>query len=108
MIDEAQVLGLLADLESFRVERTVATKDTAKFSEAVCAFANDMNGSGLPGYLLIGADDRTGAPVGLQVSDELLRNLAGLTSDGNILPPPAINAQPDPITSPAAIAIGIQ
>lgn len=71
MIDEAQVLGLLADLESFRVERTVATKDTAKFSDAVCAFANDMNGSGLPGYLLIGADDRTGDPVGLQVSDEL-------------------------------------
>lgn len=90
MINEAELLALLADLESFRVERTVATRDTAKFSEAVCAFANDMHGARLPGFLLIGADDRTGSPSGLEVTDELLRTLAGLTSDGNILPPPAI------------------
>ena len=88
MITEDELLALLADLESFRIERTVSIRDTAKFSEAVCAFANDMHGSGLPGFLLIGADDRTGTPSGLEVTDELLRILAGLTSD--ILPPPAI------------------
>ncbi len=90
MITETELLALLADLESFRVERTVSTRDTAKFSEAVCAFANDMHGSRLPGFLLIGADDQTGLPCGLAVTDELLRNLSGLTADGNILPPPAI------------------
>ncbi|QOY91702.1 ATP-binding protein [Paludibaculum fermentans] len=90
MITEAELIELLADLESFRVERTVAIADTAKFSQAVCAFANDMPASGLPGYLLIGADDKTGAPSGLEVTDELLRNLAGLSSDGNILPAPAL------------------
>lgn len=90
MITEAEVLRLLSDLESFRVERTVSTKDTDKFSQAVCAFANDMAGSKLPGYLLIGADDKTGRPSGLRASDELLRELAGLSSHGNILPPPAL------------------
>lgn len=44
MIDEPKLLALLADLESFRVERTISTNDTAKFREAICAFANDMPG----------------------------------------------------------------
>lgn len=90
MITEPEVLALLADLESFRVERTVSTKDTEKFSQAVCAFANDLPASNLPGYLLIGADDKSGVPNGLKVTDELLRNLAGLAADGNILPAPAL------------------
>jgi ATP-dependent DNA helicase RecG len=90
MITEPELLELLSDTESFRVERTISTNDTDKFSEAICAFANDIHGSRLPGFLLIGASDRTGTPSGLQVTDELLRNLAGLTSGGNILPPPAI------------------
>jgi ATP-dependent DNA helicase RecG len=90
MITETELLGLLSDLESFRVERTIATADTAKFSEAVCAFANDMPASHQPGFLLIGADDKTGAPSALVVTDQLLLNLAALTSEGNILPPPAI------------------
>jgi ATP-dependent DNA helicase RecG len=90
MLNESQLLALLADLESFRVERTVSTTDTAKFSQAICAFANDMHNSRRPGFLCIGADDKTGGPSGLKVTDELLRNLAGLTADGNVLPPPAI------------------
>ncbi len=90
MISEDQLLRLLADTESFRVERTTSTTDTAKFSQAVCAFANDMAGSGEPGFLFIGADDKTGTPSGLKVTDQLLQNLAGLASDGNILPVPAL------------------
>lgn len=91
MITEEQLLKLLGDAESFRVEKTASVTDAAKFSEAVCTFANDMPGARLPGYLLIGADDKTGAPSGLTVTDELLRNLAALASDGNILPAPALN-----------------
>lgn len=92
MIDEAQLLQLATDIESFRVERTVSTNDIAKFCEAICAFANDMPGSRLPGYLLIGINDKTGAPSGLTVDDKLLQVLAGLNSDGNLLPSPAIIA----------------
>lgn len=92
MIDEKDLLTLMTDMESFRVERTVSTSDTQKFSEAVCAFANDMAGDGRPGFLLIGVDDGTGNPTGLTVTDKLLQTLAGLAADGNILPPPALVA----------------
>jgi ATP-dependent DNA helicase RecG len=99
MISEAELVDLLADLESFRVERTISTTNTDKFCEAICAFANDRAGCGLPGFLLIGADDKTGSPSGLKVSDGLLRNLSGLVSDGNILPPPAISVYRIPLSS---------
>ncbi|MGH9420739.1 MAG: AlbA family DNA-binding domain-containing protein, partial [Thermoanaerobaculia bacterium] len=71
------------------VEFTAATKDTDKFSEAVCAFANDLPNHGTPGYLIVGIDD-AGRFAGLKVTDELLRNLGGLRDDGNIQPLPNI------------------
>ena len=72
------------------MERTISTTDTQKFCEAICAFANDMAGEGKPGYLFIGADEKTGEPNGSQVTDKLLQVLSGLSADGNILPPPAM------------------
>ena len=90
MISESDLLQLLGDLESFRVARTVSTDDTGKFNEAVCAFSNDMPASKLPGFLLIGADDKTGKPNGLKATDNLMTQLGGLALDGNILPSPAI------------------
>lgn len=92
MIDEKDLLNLLVDMESFRVERTISTTDTQKFCEAICAFANDMAAARLPGFLLIGVDDKTGEPCGMTISDKLLQTLAGLSADGNILPPPAMIA----------------
>jgi ATP-dependent DNA helicase RecG len=78
------------DIESDRVERTTSTTDMNKFSQAVCAFANDMPGHALPGYLLIGVRD-DGKPCGLKVTDELLVNLGGIRADGNVLPQPAMS-----------------
>jgi ATP-dependent DNA helicase RecG len=92
MITEAELLKLLGEIESFRIERTISVDKTEKFAQAICAFANDMAASGLPGYLLIGADDKTGTPSGLQVTDQLLQNLASLASNGNVLPAPALIA----------------
>lgn len=89
MITEQELLTFLAELESDRVERTISTKDTDKFAEAVCAFANDFPNHRAPGYLIIGSDNH-GNPSGLQVTDQLLQNLAALHSDGNIQPLPAI------------------
>jgi len=90
MISQEDLENLIGDLESDRVERTRATKDTDKFSIAVCAFANDMPDHRRPGYLIIGVDDE-GRPTGLDVTDNLLQALAALRSDGNILPMPSIN-----------------
>ena len=91
MITREELLELLGDIQSDRVECIQSVNDTDKFSEAVTAFANDFPNHKLPGYLVIGVEDKTRQPVGLQVTDELLRNLAGLRSDGNIQPLPAIN-----------------
>ena len=82
----------MAELESFRVERTISTADSDKFREAICAFANDMPNSGEVGYLLVGVDDKTGRANGTEVTDQLLQNLASYRSDGTILPAPALIA----------------
>ena len=89
MLTSEQLRTLLADLESDRIERTTSTKDTDKFAQAVCAFANDLPNHDQPGYLVIGVNDQ-GQPSGLEVTDQLLQNLGALRSDGNIQPLPAL------------------
>lgn len=89
MIETKYLTRLLADIESDRVERTISTSDTDKFSKAVCAFANNFPQHTEPGYLLIGVTD-DGKLSGLKVSDQLLQNLAALRSDGHIQPLPAL------------------
>ena len=89
MITKEEVKILLTDIENERVERTISTNDTDKFAKAVCAYANDLPNKKLPGYLMVGAFD-DGKLSGLKVTDEMLRNLAGLRADGNILPKPAL------------------
>ncbi len=74
MITEEDVLRLVKEPESFRLEKTVSTTDTEKFCQAICGFSNDMPDSRKQGYLLIGVDDR-GALSGLKVSDSLLKNM---------------------------------
>jgi ATP-dependent DNA helicase RecG len=92
MLSQEQLLDLLADLESDRIERTISTNNTDKFAEAICAFANDYPNHQKPGYLIIGANDN-GSLANLQVTDLLLRNLSGIRSDGNVLPAPALAIQ---------------
>ncbi|MGQ3055914.1 MAG: ATP-binding protein [Nevskia sp.] len=90
MLTPDELNQLIANGESDRIERTISTTNTDKFGQAVCAFANDLPNHRQPGYLLIGvADD--GHLSGLQVSDQLLQNLSGLRSDGNIQPLPQIS-----------------
>ncbi len=74
MITKTELLSLLKDKESDRVERTVSTHNTDKFCEAVCAFANDFPNNRLPGYLILGAED-DGTVAGLEISDRILQAL---------------------------------
>jgi len=92
MLTPEQIQSLLTDIESDRIELTISTTNTDKFCQAVCAFANDLPASGKPGYLIIGAND-DGSLCGLTVTDELMRNIAGIRSDGNVLPQPALTIQ---------------
>lgn len=91
-MDWGELLRLMKDLESNRVERTISSGNADKFAEAICAFANDLPQHRQPGYLFVGVRDN-GDISGLTVTDQLLQNLAAIRSDGNIQPLPTMNVQ---------------
>ncbi|MES2226484.1 MAG: ATP-binding protein [Pseudomonadota bacterium] len=83
---------MMRELESDRAERKQSFRGDAPTTvrEAVCAFANDMPGHGAPGAVFIGARDDGSPLAGFEVTDELLRQLADIKTDGNIAPPPSL------------------
>lgn len=85
---EIELEQLLLDGESDLVERKESLRGEAATAirEAVCAFANDLPDHRRPGVIFIGASDN-GEPTGLVITDELLRQLADIKTDGNIVPP---------------------
>lgn len=86
-----ELLRLLDDLESDLVERKESLRGDAPRAvrEAVCAFANDLPNYRRAGVVFIGVRDN-GTPSGLAVTDELLRQLADVRTDGGIVPPPTL------------------
>ncbi|MCA9163640.1 MAG: putative DNA binding domain-containing protein [Planctomycetales bacterium] len=88
---DAELETLLDDIESDLAERKETWNGDApdKGREAVCAFANDLPDHRRPGVLFVGVKD-DGTPIGLAVTDELLRTLADIKTSGAILPPPTI------------------
>jgi len=93
-LTDSQLITLLDDIESDISERKRSLKgDTANIlGQVICAFANDMPGHNMPGVLFIGAND-DGTPSGEPITDELLRNLASMKTDGKILPLPTMTVE---------------
>lgn len=89
MLNNKEIRALLCDLENDRTERTISTTNTDKFGQAICAFANDLPDHRQSGYLLLGVSD-DGQVQGLDVTDELLKNIAAIRTDGNIQPQPSM------------------
>ena len=92
MLTAGELHALITDRESDRVELTVSTRNTDKFGEAICAFANDFPNHRQSGYLVVGVGD-DGTVGGLTVTDSLLQNLGALRSNVNIEPLPAMTVQ---------------
>ncbi|MEW5723446.1 MAG: RNA-binding domain-containing protein, partial [Thermodesulfobacteriota bacterium] len=88
---EEQLKALLADNESDLAERKESWKGDAPDTgrQAVCAFANDLPDHRKPGVLFVGAKN-DGRPSNLYITDELLRTLSDIKTDGSILPPPTL------------------
>lgn len=88
---DQELEALLENIESDLVECKASWKGDApeKGRQAVCAFANDLPDHRKAGVLFVGAKD-DGTPSGFMITDELLRTLADIKTDGNILPPPSI------------------
>ncbi len=83
---------LLHSDESYRIERTVTISNKDKLQEAICSFANDLSGSGLKGYLLIGVKD-DGTVAGITIDDKIMKEISALRSTGNILPLPIMHTE---------------
>src|SRR5437016_4577591 len=91
-MDDRELEILLQDLESDRVERKSSIAERDKMRQAICAFANDLPNHRQPGVVFVGVKD-DGSCAHLAITDELLRTLADMRSDGNILPFPAMTVQ---------------
>ena len=91
---DAELLQIIEADEADRVEfkESLTSSPAERIREAICAFANDLPRHQKPGFVFVGVrDDRTMA--GLSVTDELLRQLADMKTDGNIVPPPSLNVE---------------
>lgn len=92
MLTHSQLQHLLSNTESAHVERTTSTDNMDKLCQAICAFSNDVSGSGKNGYLIIGVHDN-GKLSGLKVDDKLLLKISNIRTDGNILPQPVMTVE---------------
>jgi ATP-dependent DNA helicase RecG len=92
-LTDDELLALILNLESDRVERKQAWRGDApeKGRQAVCAFANDLPNHRMPGVLIVGVKD-DGGLMGQEfvATDDLLRTLADIKTDGKITPPPTL------------------
>ena len=92
--DDAELERLLRAGESEAVEfkGSLEGKAPTRIREAICAFANDLPGHGRPGVVFVGVRD-DGSPAGLEITDALIRQLADMKTDGNIVPPPTMTVE---------------
>jgi ATP-dependent DNA helicase RecG len=90
-LEDEELKFLFRSDESFRIERkeTLSGSAPTTVREAICAFANDLPGAGLPGVIFIGLKDN-GQPSGVPITDELLRQLADMKTDGQTVPVPSL------------------
>lgn len=93
-LSDSELEALAADIESDRAERKESFKGDApeKVRQAVCAFANDLPGNNKAGVVFVGLKD-DGTSANLNVADEMLRALADIRSDGNIVPIPTMSVE---------------
>lgn len=90
-MNDAELVQLITGPETDRMERKEAlTAD--RIRQAICAFANDLPNSGLPGVVAVGLDNG-GSPVGLKFDDQLLLTLAHMRDDGKIVPFPDLEVR---------------
>lgn len=91
MLTDDEIIELFRDMESDRAERKRSFQATGdRIRQAICAYANDLPNHRQPGVVFIGQED-DGRCSRAIIDDELLKNLGGLRSDGQILPFPVMS-----------------
>ncbi len=89
---DEELAEMLKDSESQLVERKRSGADRSGIRKNICAFSNDLPGTGKAGVIFIGIED-DGHCAAIPIDDELLRSLAQMRSDGNILPLPSLTVE---------------
>ncbi len=91
---EEQLLAIIGNGEGGRVEfkERLSGDASQRIKMAICAFANDLPNHGQPGFVFVGVKD-DGTIGDLPITDELLRQLGDMKSDGNIVPPPTMTVE---------------
>lgn len=92
-LSDDELQRILTSGESDILECKESASDKDRICEAICAFANDLPSRGRPGVVVVGVEDATRRPVGLKVTDLLLRELADLRDNGKILPFPSLTVE---------------
>ncbi len=92
MISEERLKELLADMESDWIERTISIRDE-KLGPLVCAYSNDFPSHKHSGYILLGVND-DGARAGMIWTDEQLRTVGAIKTNGKVLPQPSLVISP--------------
>ena len=91
---DEELLAMIETGESDRVEfkESLSGNAPGRIREAICAFANDLPANSEPCLIFVGVkDNKTIGTV--QITDELLRQLADMKTDGNIVPPPSMTVE---------------
>ena len=91
---DVELLQIIKNDETDRVEfkESLSGRVSEEIRRAICAFANDLPRHEKPGFVFIGVrQDKT--ITGLPITDELLRQLADMKTDGNIVPPPSLTVE---------------
>jgi ATP-dependent DNA helicase RecG len=91
-MDDKELRDLLRDIESDFVERKASLTERDKIRQAICAFANDLPNHEKAGVIFIGVNDN-GTCANITITDELLRTIADMRSDGNVMPFPTMTVQ---------------
>jgi len=89
MLTDDEILALTTAPESAALERKASAADRSSLRRTICAFSNDLADSGNFGAIVVGLTDE-GDCAELKTDDELVRKLASMRDDGNILPVPSM------------------
>lgn len=86
-----QIIGT-GESESVEFKESLSGSASERIREAICAFANDFPDNNKQGIVFVGVKDN--ATIGtIPITDELLRQLADMKTDGNIVPPPSLTVE---------------
>lgn len=106
---DEELLQILKTGESDIVEFKESLSGGApeRIRKAICAFANDLPDHRKPGLVLVGVKDDTTIGT-IAITDDLLRRLADMKTDGNIVPPPSLTVEKRALQSKEIAIVTVQ